>query len=160
MLPPKRNPLTGMQQSFIVRKLAAFEAPRSISAAVAAVFPGASCNENDIMAIDPETTVVSPELHALFLAERERVLLDPKSAPFADQKARLITLSNQARAYLGNNQPAEARTVFRQIAEEQGVIGKAGGKAAAPATDMPAEVTTITRTVVYPTPREPDPVAT
>jgi hypothetical protein len=150
LVPVKRNPLTGPQQDFIVKKLAAFEPPRSISAAFAAVFPGASCNENDILAIDPETTLVSPELHALFLQERERVLLDPKSAPFANQAARLIALSNQARAYLANNQPAEARTVFRQIAEEQGVIGgKAGSKAAAARAGEPVD-SSITWKIVRP----------
>ena len=146
---PKRNVLTGLQKEFIVKKLAAFEPPRSISAALAAVFPGVSCNENDILAIDPETTVVTPELYALFLAERERVLLDPKSAPFADQKARIIALSNQARAYLANNQPADARTVFRQIAEEQGIVG---GKGTAKAAAVPAGelVVAITRNIVDP----------
>lgn len=126
-----RNTLTAVQQAFIVRKLAAFEPPRAISAGFAAVFPESKCNENDILAIDPETTVVPPDLHALFLATRNAVLLDPKSAIFADQQARLIALSNQARYYAGNNQFAEQRLVLRQIAEELGVVGGAkAGKAA------------------------------
>lgn len=143
-----RNTLTAPQQAFIVRKLAAFEPPRAISAAFHAVF-GAVLRDDDILAIDPETTVVSPELHVLFLAERERVLLDPKSAVFAAQAARLILLSNQVRAYIANNQPAEARLVLRQIAEEQGVVG---GKAAGKALPAPGggAVDAIQRTIVDP----------
>lgn len=155
MAPPvaKRNELTQAQREFIVKKLAAFEPPQAIAAALAAVFPGASCNENDILANDPRTAVVSPELHALFLAERDRVLMDPRSATFADQRARLIALSNQAEFYGNNRQPAEQRTVFRQIAEELGVVS---GKAGKPGAGMPAapgeEVTAITRTIVDPVP--------
>lgn len=155
MAPPvvKRNELTQAQREFIVKKLAAFEMPQAISAAFAAVFPGASCNENDILANDPRTAVVSPELHAMFLAERERVLLDPHSAPFADQRARLIALSNQAEFYGNNRQPVEQRTVFRHIAEELG--GMVTGKGGKPGTPPPAsgeEVTAITRTIVDPAP--------
>ncbi len=137
-----RNSHNAVQQAFIVKKLAQFEPPRAISAAFAAVFPDVKCNENDILAIDPETTVVTPDLHALFLATRNAVLLDPKSAVFADQQARLIALSNQARFYAGNNQFAEQRLVLRQIAEELGVVGgaKAGKAAAVPAAEQIDEI--------------------
>lgn len=147
----KRNELTQPQREFIVKKLAAFEMPQAIAAAFAALFPGAKINENDILANDPRTTVVSPELHALFLAERERVLMDPRSAPFADKRARLIALSNQAEFYGNNRQPVEQRSVFRHIAEETGdvVTGK-GGKAGTPPPAPGEEVTKITRTVVDP----------
>lgn len=147
-----RNELTQPQREFIVKKLAAFEPPQAIAAALAAVFPGAKVNENDILACDPRTTVVSPELHAVYMAERERVLLDPRSATFADQRARLIALSNQAEYYGNNRQPAEQRTVFRQIAEELGVVAGKGGKpgAAAAPGDVPAEIVAITRTVIDP----------
>lgn len=152
----KRNELTQPQREFIVKKLAAFEMPQAIAAALAAVFPGASCNENDILACDPRTAVVSPELHTLFLAERERVLLDPRSAPFADQRARLIALSNQAEFYGNNRQPVEQRTVFRHIAEELGgmVSGK-GGKAGAASTPTAEVVDEIRITIVDPKPPEP-----
>lgn len=149
----KRNELTQAQREFIVKKLAAFEPPQAIAAALAAVFPGASCNENDILANDPRTAVVSPELHAMFLAERERILIDPRSATFADQRARLIALSNQAEFYGNNRQPAEQRTVFRQIAEELGVVSGKGGKPGAGSPPASGEeVTAITRTIVDPAP--------
>lgn len=148
----KRNELTQPQREFIVKKLAAFEPPQAIAAALAAVFPGAKVNENDILACDPRTTVVSPELHMVYMAERERVLLDPKSATYADQRARLIALSNQAEYYGNNRQPAEQRTVFRQIAEELGVVAGKGGKAGTPPLPTGEEVTAITRTVVDPAP--------
>lgn len=152
MAPAPRNTHTAAQQEFIVRKLAAFEPPRAISAAFVAVYPDVKCNENDILAIDPETTVVTPELHALFLEHRERVLLDPKSAPFADQKARLIALSAHAKFYGGNNQFPEQRAVFRQIAEEQGVVGGKAGAAKPADTSTPAvKAIEVSRTVVRPT---------
>jgi hypothetical protein len=149
-----RNSHTLPQREFIVKKLAAFEPPRAIVAAFRAVYSDTACDENDVLATDPETTVVAPELFMTFRAERERVLSDPASAVYAEQKARLIALSNQARFYASNNQFAEQRTVFRQIAEEQGVIGgKGAGKApAVPAGDLPAEIVAITRTVVDPAP--------
>lgn len=154
MAPPvvKRNELTQPQREFIVKKLAAFEPPQAITAALAAVFPGASCNENDILACDPGTTVISPDLYAMFMAERERVLLDPASAIFADQRARLIALSNQAKFYGNNRQPAEQRTVFRQIAEELGVVSGKGGKPGTPPPAAGEEVIAITRTIVDPAP--------
>lgn len=151
MAVPTRNELTQPQREFIVKKLAAFEMPQAIAAAFAALFPGEKINENDILANDPRTTVVSPELHTLFLAERERVLLDPRSAPFADQRARLIALSNQAEFYGNNRQPVEQRTVFRHIAEELVVVSGKGGKAPAAGDDKEKlPVTKITRTVVDP----------
>lgn len=147
----QRNAHTQIQKEFVVRKLAAFEPPRAITTAFVAAFPETACNENDVLAVDPETTVVSPELYALFLAERERILLDPRSAPFADQRARLIALSNHAKFYSGNNQFPEMRNVLRQIAEEQGTIGK--GKAAVSSVPVSADgpvVTEIVRRIVDP----------
>lgn len=122
------NAHTHSQREFIVRRLAAFEPPRAIVAQFRAIYRDTACDENDVLATDPETAVVSPELFVLFRTERERVLLDPKSAPYAAQQARLIALSNQARFYASNNQLGEQRVVLRQIAEEMGVLGSKGGK--------------------------------
>lgn len=156
--PPKRNAHTPTQQEFIVRKLACFEPPRAITAAFCAVFPNTACNENDVLAIDPETTAVSPELHALFLSERERIRNDPDAAVFANQNARLIALSAHAKFYGGNNQFPEMRAVLRQIAEELGVVGgKGGAKAAAPTGGDP--VKTIEWTIVDPAPPAKEPAA-
>lgn len=144
---------TQAQKEFIVRRLAAFEPPRAIVVAFCLAFNDTRCTEMDVLAVDPETQPVSPELHSLFLSERERVLLDPKSAPFADQRARLIALSADATFYGRNNQLAERRAVLRQIAEETGAIakgsGKASGAAAAPANDV-APIAAIKRTIVDP----------
>ena len=145
------NQLTNEHKEFIVRQLAAFYTPRDICQQVAAKYAGVKVNENDVLATDPRVSVVSPELFMLFRSERERVLDDPDSAPFAEQKARLIALSRQADRYESNNQPAEARQVYRQIAEELGVVGgaKAGKAAPVPAADLPT-LTGIKRTVVDP----------
>jgi hypothetical protein len=148
-----KNAHTQLQREFIVRRLAGFVPPRAIVAEFVAVFSDTGCNENDILATDPETTLLAPDLHALFLKERERVLLDPKSAPYADRAARLIALSNHARFYASNNQFPEMRTVLRHIAEETGDIvnGKPGGKASVgkPEDNLPP-IVAITRTIVDP----------
>lgn len=128
---------TKLQREFIVRRLAAFEPPRVIAAAFAAAYPDTACGEQDILATDPESQLVDPDLMTIFLAERERVLLDPKSAPFANQTARLIALSSDAKYYGHNNQLAERRAVFRQIAEELGVVGGKAGKPDAPNGQTP-----------------------
>lgn len=144
--------LSKAHREFIVKKLAAFYTPRDIAAQLSAQF-GLKCNENDVLANDPRVSVVDPDLFMLFRKEREAILDDPDAAPYADQKARLISLSRQAERYEGNNQPAEARHVYRQIAEELGVIGAKGaaaGKAAA-SSDAPAEIIAITRKIVHPT---------
>lgn len=157
MAPTRLNTHTAAEKAFIVRKLAAFEPPRAIVAAFAAVFPQSTCNENDVLATDPETTVVAPELLMLFKTERERVLLDPGSAVFADQAARLIALSNQAKFYAGNNQFGEMREVLRQIAAEQGIGVKGGpAKTAAPAGTGQEPIEEIRVTIVDP---KPAPVA-
>jgi hypothetical protein len=153
MAPKPRNVHTAPQKEFIVRKLAAFVPPRAISIAFGAVFLDTKCDENDILALDPANNAVSPELYQLFLSERERVLIDPKSAPFADQRARLIALSNHAEFYAGNNQLPEARLVLRQIAEEQGVVGGKGTKPLA-AEPVAGKITAIQRTIVDPTQKE------
>lgn len=143
--------LTTEQKEFIVRKLAAFYTPRDIAQQLVAKFPGLKCNENDILANDPRVTVVPFELFTLYRTERERVLDDPDSAPFAEQKARLIALSRQAERYESNNQPAEARQVYRQIAEETGVIGaKGAGKVPAVATPAVEQIEEIRVTYVDP----------
>lgn len=144
---------TQAQKEFIVRRLAAFEPPRAIVTSFVATFRDTACTENDVLAVDPATQAVAPELHALFLAERERVLLDPKSAPFADQRARLIALSADAAFYAMNNQLGERRAVFRQIAEELGVVGGKGSSKAAPASSQPGDalpIVAIKRTIVDP----------
>lgn len=151
------NSHTSTQRAFIVRRLAAFEPPRAIVLDFMALFPDTRCDENDVRALNPETgAIVSPELFDLFKKERERVLLDPGSAVFADQKARLIALSADARFYGNNNQLPERRAVLRQIAEEVGVVGgKSGGKSApgASASDTPEfKKIEVTRTVVDPPP--------
>jgi hypothetical protein len=146
---PVANLHTPEQQSFIVRKLAAFEPPRSIVIDFAAVYPGTKCDENDVRRLDPTTAIIAPDLHSLFLTTREAAMLDPKSAPFAEKKARLIALSQHAKFYSGNNQLGEMRAVLRQIAEETGAIG-AKGKAAAAADEGEVPITKITRTIVDP----------
>jgi hypothetical protein len=150
MAPRAPSAHTATQKEFIVRKLAAFVPPRAISVAFAAVFTDTRCDENDILALDPGSAVVSPELYTLFLSERERVLLDPKSAPYADQRARLLLLSNQVEFYASNNQLGEARVALRQIAEEQGVVGGKGKLVAAALGEAAEKITAITRTIVDP----------
>jgi hypothetical protein len=144
--------LTSEQKEFIVRKLAAFYTPRDIAQQLAAKWTGTKFNENDILANDPRINLLAPEMHTLYSDERERILLDPHSDPYTDQKARLIALSRQAERYESNNQPAEARQVFRQIAEELGVVGgKAGAKAPDKEADTPGfKAVTVQRSVVRP----------
>lgn len=157
MAPTRLNSHTAAEKAFIVRKLAAFEPPRAIVAAFAAIFPQSTCNENDVLATDPETTVVAPELLMLFKTERERVLLDPGAAVYADQMARLIALSNQAKFYSGNNQFGEMREVLRQIAAEQGIgVKGAPAKSAPPAGSDQEPIEEIRVTYIDP---KPAPVA-
>jgi hypothetical protein len=144
------------QREFIVKSLAAFKPPRAIVADFSALFPDTKCDENDVKRNDPKLVLIAPDLTALFFAERERVLLDPTSAPFADQRARIKALNEQAEFYLSNNQFPEARTVLRQIAEEQGVVGGKGVAKVAGrgASDTPEfKSIEVTRTVVDPVPQ-------
>lgn len=134
-----------------MRKLAAFEPPRSIITDFAAAFPDTACHEHDVKRMDVEAgAVLPPDLHLIFVKERERVMIDPSSAPYANQQARLIALSKDVRFLRSNNDLASARAVMRQIAEELGVIG--GGKAAlkgAPKDGADAEeIVSITREIV------------
>lgn len=139
------------QREFIVRRLAAFDTPRDIAAAFAIRFKDTACAESDVLATDPRIVIVDPDLHTLFYTERARVLADPTQAPFTEQRARLIVLSKDAERYGNNNQPADRRSVFRQIAEELGIIGgRAGGAKGMPSGDVPAEIVEIVRTVVDP----------
>lgn len=152
------NKHTATQKEFIVKRLAAFEPPRAIVAAFCAVFNDTKCGENDVLALDHESgAVLSPELHTLFLAARERVLLDPSSATYANKQARLIALSNHAKFYGGNNQFPEMRSVLRHIAEETGdiVMGSRGsaGKGERPGDLRELPITGITRRVVDPAPQ-------
>lgn len=149
------NTHTKSQQEFIVRKLAAFEPPRSIVLDFNAVFPDTRCDENDVRRLEPSNGV-SPELFALFKRTREAVLLDPESAPYAAQQARLIALSKDAQFYRGNNQLPESRAVMRQIAEELGAIGigKSTPKGAAVTGEDGKKLVAITRTIVDPVPPE------
>jgi hypothetical protein len=149
-----RNAHTTEQKQFIVRRLAVFETPKDIATAFAARFRDTACHEDDVRATDPRLAVVSPDLYSLFKNERERVLLDETLAPFAEQRARLIVLSRQAERYENNNQPAEARAVFRQIAEELGIVGGKPGKSKVAADESATpEVKQITvkRLIVDPT---------
>ncbi|MGJ5032343.1 DUF2280 domain-containing protein [Bradyrhizobium sp. HKCCYLS2038] len=148
------NVHTKPQQEFIVRKLAAFEPPRSIVLDFAAVYPDTKCDENDVLRLDPSNGV-SPELFMLFKQTREAVLLDPESAPFAAQQARLIALSHDVKFHRARNELANARAVLRQIAEELGAVGggKGAGKAVPSAGETPEfKQIEVTRTVVDPPP--------
>lgn len=147
------NKHTRPQQEFIVRKLAAFEPPRSIVLDFMAVFTDTKCDENDVRRLDPANAPLSFDLHALFTSTRKQVLTDPDSAEFAAQQARLVALSADVRLYRGNNQLPESRAVMRQIAEELGAIGTKGAKPA-PAAATTDAVVAITRTVVDPKPPE------
>lgn len=157
------NSHTKPQQEFIVRKLAAFEPPRAIVLDFAAVFPDTRCDENDVRRLDPANGRVSFELFTLFKTTREAVLLDPDSAPFAAQQARLVALSKDALFYRGNNQLPESRAVLRQIAEELGAVGQGskgakGKEAAAEAAKEP--VVEIRRKIIDPNFSAAAPVAT
>lgn len=145
------NAHTVPQKEFIVRALAGFALPRDIITAFIARWSDTRCTDADIHALDPRFVVLDPDLYAAFRAERERVLSDPNAAPYAEQKARLIALSHDVAFYRGNNQPAEARAVMRQIAEEVGAVGgKSGaGKQTAP-DDAGEEIVEIVRTIIDP----------
>ena len=144
------NTLTTEQKEFIVRKLAAFYTPRDIAQQLVAKWTAIKFNENDVLSNDPRHNLLAPELHTLYSDERERILLDPHSDPYTDQKARLILLSNMVDAFKNNNQPAEARSILRQIAEELGVVGGAakGKEKDVALPDMKS--ITLRRTVVHP----------
>lgn len=141
--------LTKEQREFIVRKLAAFYTPRDIAVQLSALF-GLRCNENDVTANDPTLNVVDPDLFMLFRSEREKVLCDPSSDPYTNQKARLILLSIMVDRYKNNNQLAEARSVMQQIASEMGIGAKGVGKAAPLPAEAAAEIVAITRKIVHP----------
>lgn len=141
------NSHTNEQQAFIVKRLAAFDPPRDIVAAFVVRYRDTACSEADVLACDPRTHLLSPELHALFYEERARVLADPHAAVFAERQARLIVLSRQAERYSESNQLADVRAVFRQIAEEVEASDAAGGSANDNAEDL---ITEIRREIVDP----------
>lgn len=145
------NVLSPTQREFIVRKLAAFDFPRAIVIDFAAQFPGSKCDENDVKRLDPVAgAILSPELHTVFVAAREYVYLNPEDAgPYIKQLARLLGLNKQAEMYVGNNQLAEARAVWRQMAEEQGIVG-GKGTAKTKDADKPEPIRAITRTIIHP----------
>lgn len=133
-----------------MRKLAGFEPPRAIASDFVAVFSDTACTENDVKRMDHDSgAVLSPDLYLIFITERERVMLDPSSATYANQQARLIALSKDVRTYRANNDLAAARSVMRQIAEELGVIGAGKTvKAGASADSAAEELTKIVREIV------------
>jgi hypothetical protein len=145
--------LTPQHREFIVKRLAAFWPPRDICLQLVAQF-GVKCSENDVLANDPTTVIVPPELFMLFRSEREKVLNDPTADPYTDQKARLILLSNMVDRYKNNNQHAEARSVMQQIAMETGVGAKGAPAKGADVPDF--KEVTVKRTVVHPTPAASD----
>lgn len=140
------------QQAFIVTRIARFEPPRAIAVAFEALF-STKLDQKEITKLDPQQgAVISPDLFDLFKVEREKVLLDPTSAPFAEQKARLVALSSDVLFYRNNNELASAAMTIRQIAEELGVVGSgAKAKAAGNSAEETKEIlSAITRTIVDP----------
>lgn len=147
----QRNVHTRAQREFIVRRLAAFETTKDIAVSFSIMFPDTACTENDVRACDPRIVILDPELHSLFKQERERILIDPSLVPFAEQRARLIVLNRQAERYENNNQPAEARAVFRQIAEELGIVpSKGSGGRFSNDDKTPREILEIIETIIDP----------
>jgi hypothetical protein len=144
------------QKAFIVTRIARFEPPHAIRAAYRAVY-GDELGPEVVTALDPQAgATLSFDLWELFQKTRSDAITDPASAPFAEQKARLIVLSNMARWHNDNNEPAAAANIIRQIAEELGVVGSgAKAKAAGAAADETKEIlTAITRTIIEPTKRK------
>lgn len=144
--------LTAEQKAFVIKRLAAFYAPSEIAADFLRQWRGMTAQTlvDAITGLDPVNIILGPDESALFHAERARVLDNMElAAPFVQQKVRLLTLSRLARKFLDNNQAGEARAVFRQIAEEQGIGAGSKGKTPDGPTDLP--VVSITRTIVYPT---------
>lgn len=139
---------TKEQREFIVRRLAAFETPRAITVAFAIQFPDTRCGEQDVFATDPRVALVDPDLHALFKTECLAYL--EQNPLFADQRARLHVMSKQVEDALARNDQATARSIFRQIAEETGVVAGKGGAKAAAAQPAGEPVASITRTIVDP----------
>jgi len=150
---------TRPQEEFIIRMIAECHIARDIAATFATVFPDTRCSEQDVIAMDPRLTVVDPELFALFRTRRDEILDDPDSTPLASSKMRVFVLSRLLEKCVANNQPAEARAMLFQIAQETGDIAStkgaktsAGGAGAGEA----AAVGTITRTIVDPKPVSED----
>jgi hypothetical protein len=147
---------TKEQREFIVRRLAQFETPRDICLAFVASFPDVKCAEQDVIASDPRISVVPFDLFTLFRSETAAYLAqDPL---FADQRARIHAMSKQAEFAIARGAPAESRTIFRQIAEELGVVAGKGGAKAALAPGKDAEPIAEIR-VTYVDPKPPEPAA-
>lgn len=140
------------QREYIVRALAALVPAQDIAVRFMSQWTDTTCTIEDVDALDPKFGVIlPPELHAEFTATRERVLTDPSAAPFAEQRARLVVLSQQAADYHARKDYPNVRAVFRQIAEETGdVTSGKGGKVVAPTGKDAESVTEIQRIVVYP----------
>jgi hypothetical protein len=139
---------TDEQRVFIIRRLAEFESPQEIITAFAARWRTTSCALPDIEACDPRRTTLSPLHLAIFTTRRTEYLANlDVSAPTANKTVRLVWLHQMAERYRNNNQPADARSVLRQIAEEQGDVGPGKAGKAEPPTEP---VTSITRTIVDP----------
>lgn len=141
---------TPEQREFIVRRLAAFESPRTICNAFLSHFPGTTCTEQDVSASDPRISIVSPELFILFRTESAATLA--AEPLFADQRARLHAMSKLVEDALARGDRAGALTMFKQIAEETGVIGAkaSAGKASAAALPPAEQIEEIRCTIVDP----------
>lgn len=134
---------TKEQKEYIVRRLAAFETPTDVAMEFVANFRDTACTQEDVLATDPRIAIVDPDLHALFYSERERVLGDPRLAPYVDQRARMILYSRQIDRYERNNEPANARAVCRQIMDELAASGPVEPVGRGP-------ITKITYTIIDP----------
>ena len=140
---------TKLQKEFIVKRLAAFANANDIILEFAKLFPGTVCTPADVAANNPRESIIDPDLHALFRSEREQNIIDPERCLFGQQAARLFALSALAERLFANNQPHDARSVLRQIAEEQGMVGGKSGRVD-PAVPPGEKVTEITRTIIDP----------
>jgi hypothetical protein len=133
---------TKEQREFIVRQLAAFYSPKDIVSTFALRWPDTACSEADIVACNPKLSVVSPELCALFEAERVRFMETVDDlAPTKDKRVRLVELHRIFEAFRNNRMLGAAAEILGRIAAEMGDV--------APVSDAPP-VTSITRTVIDP----------
>lgn len=116
------------QRAFIVLRLARLCSVPDILEAFAAEFRDTACTPADIAACDPQAphyALLSPEDSDLFRRERERVLLDPGSAPAADKRVRLIYLNRELDKARARNAVGLMQSLLAQIALETGGAGSA-----------------------------------
>lgn len=138
------------QREFIVLRLAQWQPKIDIVRDFAIRFSDTACSLADVERYDPELSIVDPDLCALYETERKRILSDPELSPFASKTARIFALNQMVAAYLANRQFGDARSVLRQIAEEQGESSERSGSGSAPRAGDADEVVGITRTIVDP----------